>query len=193
MGKKMQLCSRVAASACVLLLLVSYAPAASSADASDQLTAYFGAFNLVRGSDASGHFGLEYRIPRAEFWHLKPWVGVLSTSDEAFWGGAGLYYDWQVTARTSLVPSFGAGFYEDGIGIDLGHTVEFRSQLGFSYRFDSQARIGISFGHLSNAGLADTNKGTEYLNVSYSLPMGRRRPGSPVNAARAAATGRHPE
>lgn len=139
-----------------------------------------GAYDLVRREDDAGNVGLDYRMPWIGFRHLRPWIGLLSTSDEAVWGGGGLYYDWQLTERLQLTPSFGAGLYDDGVGKDLGHTLEFRSQLDVVYRFRNEIRVGFNFGHLSNAGLADSNKGTEYFNLTYTLPLGRKRPGAPV-------------
>ena len=70
-----------------------------------------------------------------------------------------------------MLPSFAAGLYEDGDGKDLGHTVEFRSAIDLAYRFDNRSRLGLSFYHLSNAHLADSNQGTEVLSLIYSVPL----------------------
>jgi hypothetical protein len=71
-----------------------------------------------------------------------------------------------------LTPSFAAGYYDNGDGVDLGHEVEFRSSIELSYRFDNRTRLGVSFYHLSNASIGDTNPGTEVLSVVYSIPLG---------------------
>ena len=73
--------------------------------------------------------------------------------------------------RVVLTPSFGAGLYAEGSGKDLGHAVEFRSQIELSYRFDNRSRLGVAFSHISNASIADDNPGVEILNVYYSLPL----------------------
>jgi hypothetical protein len=70
-----------------------------------------------------------------------------------------------------LTPSFGAGLYADGGGKELGHAVEFRSQIEIAYRFDNRARLGLAFSHISNASIGDKNPGVEVLNVYYSLPL----------------------
>lgn len=159
----------------------------------DEVVVSLGAFDMVRHDDDSGYVGVDYLVPGVEFWRLRPWAGLLSTSDRALWGGGGVYLDWEVTPRVRLTPSFGGGYYEKGEGKDLGHSVEFRSQLGISYLFGSQARIGLTFGHLSNGGLAENNKGTEYLNVSYTLPIGRRLAGPPAYGDQGTSTGRRTE
>ncbi len=34
------------------------------------------------------------------------------------------------------------------------------------------SRLGLAFGHISNAGLDDDNPGTEILNLYYHIPVG---------------------
>jgi lipid A 3-O-deacylase len=190
MSTKIQFHRRLIALLSVCSFLVCWSPSADAADELDQLSVSLGAYDTVRHKNDSGHVSLEYRMPRFDFLHLKPWAGLLSTSDRAFWGGAGVYFDWAVSSKWRVTPSFGAGFYEDGIGLDLGHTLEFRSQLELAYRFRSHGRIGFNFGHFSNAGIADSNKGTEYVNVSYTLPLTRRRTGAPIHTAKTGSTPR---
>jgi lipid A 3-O-deacylase len=55
--------------------------------------------------------------------------------------------------------------------LDLGHIVEIRSQLEASYRFDDRSRLGVAVSHYSNAGMGDTNMGTESAMVYYSVPF----------------------
>ncbi len=104
--------------------------------------------------------------------NLNPWIGAESTSDGSFWGGGGLLYNWEFSPNLYLVPSFGAGLYaQGGSDKDLGHVIEFRSQLELAYEFETTGqRIGAAFGHLSNASLDDQNPGTEVLNLYYHIP-----------------------
>ena len=69
--------------------------------------------------------------------------------------------------------SFGAGYYAEGGGTDLGHEIEFRSQIEVAYRFDDRSRLGLAFSHISNASIGDTNPGVEVLNDYYSIPLTR--------------------
>ena len=57
------------------------------------------------------------------------------------------------------------GYYDRGKSLDLGYNLEFRSQIEFSYAL-GESRIGFNLNHISNAGLGDTNPGTESATVS---------------------------
>ena len=103
--------------------------------------------------------------------NLNPWIGAEVTSDGSVWGGGGLLYDWEVSPQWHVIPNFGAGLYgQGGSDKDLGHVIEFRSQLEIAYEFETQQRLGVSIGHLSNASLDDENPGTEVLNLYYHIP-----------------------
>ena len=71
-----------------------------------------------------------------------------------------------------LTPSFAPHYYwGDNKKLDLGYALEFRSQLEAAYRFDDRSRLGMAIGHYSNASLGDSNPGTEFLTVYYSIPL----------------------
>jgi hypothetical protein len=48
---------------------------------------------------------------------------------------------------------------------------QFRSSIALSYEFAHKARLGLSFAHISNAGIYDDNPGAEEIYVFYSLPF----------------------
>ncbi len=116
---------------------------------------------------------VEYRPAVTYFNFVKPWAGVEVTSDGGVYGAAGVLVDLNLTRNIVLTPSFGAGLYSDGDGKDLGHVVEFRSQLELGYRFENGSRVGIAISHISNAHLDDNNPGTEVATVYYHMPVGR--------------------
>ena len=117
--------------------------------------------------------------PESEnFFYLKPFVGLETTTDSAVYILGGIYLEDNlgtlfVGEDSSLVftPSFGAGFYDDGDGKKLGNDIQFRTTFEFSYELKNKNRIGISFGHISNANLGDKNPGTEILSLSYQVPF----------------------
>jgi len=121
-------------------------------------------------NEEAGSAHLEYRF-RQGLWLIRPMVGVLATTDEAVYGYGGLYVDLPITDHWIFTPSFSAGGYDDGDGKDLGHTIEFRSQLELAYRFRNRVRISLSVSHISNASLDDNNPGTEILSLSYAIPF----------------------
>jgi hypothetical protein len=147
--------------------------APARADGGDPSYLVFGAgyFDINLRDDEAVDFRLEYRHGE-KFWIFKPWAGIEATSDGAFYGAVGVLIDIDIGERVVLTPSFGAGYYEAGNGKDLGHEIEFRSQIELWYRLDNRARLGLAFSHISNASLGDDNPGVEILNVYYALPLG---------------------
>jgi len=116
-------------------------------------------------------FRAEYRSDYKLLGVAKPWLGIEATTDQAIYGLGGILVDLYFGRRWVFTPSFGAGAYSDGNGKDLGHTVEFRSQLEFGYRFDDRSRLSMAVSHISNAGLGDSNPGTEIATIYYHIPF----------------------
>ena len=58
-----------------------------------------------------------------------------------------------------LTPSFAPGYYHEGDGKDLGHALEFKSEVQLSYSPSDKTSVGISYNHVSNASLGDKNPG----------------------------------
>ena len=117
--------------------------------------------------------------PESEnFFYLKPFFGFETTTDSAVYVLGGIYLEDNLgtlfvgdDSNFIFTPSFGAGFYEDGDGKKLGNNIQFRTTFEFSYELKNKNRIGISFGHISNANLGDKNPGTEILSLSYQVPF----------------------
>ena len=112
------------------------------------------------------------------FFYLKPFAGIELTSDSAFYLISGLYLDDNIgdlvtgeNNNWNFTPSFGVGYYDDGDGKKLGNNIEFRTTLEFSYQLVNKERIGISFGHISNANIGDKNPGVEIISISYQKPF----------------------
>ena len=59
----------------------------------------------------------------------------------------------------NFTPSFTPGLYHEGDGKDLGHIIEFKSELQFSVDLSNNSLIGFSYNHISNASLGDKNPG----------------------------------
>ena len=112
------------------------------------------------------------------FFYLKPFAGIELTSDSAFYLISGIYLEDNIgdlvigkNNNWNFTPSFGVGYYDDGNGKKLGNKVEFRSTLEFSYQLINKDRIGISFGHISNANIGNKNPGVEIISISYQKPF----------------------
>ena len=112
------------------------------------------------------------------FFYLKPFTGIELTSDSAFYLISGIYLEDNIgdlmTGKDNnwnFTPSFGVGYYDDGNGKKRGNKVEFRTTLEFSYQLLNKDRIGISFGHISNANIGNKNPGAEIISISYQKPF----------------------
>ena len=112
------------------------------------------------------------------FFYLKPFAGIELTSDSAFYLISGIYLEDNIgdlvigkNNNWNFTPSFGVGYYNDGNGKKLGSKVEFRTTLEFSYQLLNKDRIGISFGHISNANIGKKNPGAEIISISYQKPF----------------------
>jgi lipid A 3-O-deacylase len=154
-------------------MMVMAAGAAQADEASDPPLLAFGAgvYDVLQTDDAAADFRIEYRHGPAWLGFIKPFAGLEVTTDGGVWGGAGLLLDIKLTDNFAIGLSSGPGFYSDGDGKDLGHTVEFRSQIEAAYIFEDKGRLALAFSHLSNAGLGDTNPGTEVLTLYYMMPL----------------------
>ena len=117
--------------------------------------------------------------PESEnFFDLKPFIGLETTTDSAVYILGGIYLEDNLgtlfvgeESNFVFTPSFGAGFYDDGDGKKLGNDIQFRTTFEFSYELKNKNRIGISYGHISNANLGDKNPGVEILSFSYQVPF----------------------
>lgn len=159
--------------AAVVAGLFAVAPAVHAQEKDDPsfLTLAAGYHDIADDHDAfEGR--VEYRFGD-KFWIFKPMIGVLATSDSAVMGYAGVLVDIYFGRRWVLTPSFAPGLYREGDGKDLGGTIEFKSQLELSYRFDDRSRLGLGISHISNASIYDSNPGTETVFLTYSLPLGK--------------------
>lgn len=155
----------------LILGLPLAAPGQAVADDPDFLTFGAGYYDVLQTKHEAAEFRAEYRSD-VKLWIFKPFVGLMGTTDSAFYGYGGFLVDVYFGRRWVLTPSLAAGYYEEGDGRDLGHELEFRSSIELSYRFDNRTRLGLSFYHLSNANIGDFNPGTEVLSIVYSIPLG---------------------
>ena len=111
------------------------------------------------------------------FFFLKPFIGFEYTGDSASYLLSGIYLEDNLGQLLKgeennflFTPSFGVGYYDNGSGKNLGNNIEFRTTLELSYELKNNNRIGLSFGHISNANLGNKNPGVEILSLSYQIP-----------------------
>ena len=117
--------------------------------------------------------GAEYRFQAMGRWRLIPAVGFAAAENGASFFYSDVRYDYWLNDRWVLIPSFGAGLFKSADRLDLGSRLEFRSGIELAWRFHGEYRIGAALFHLSNAGIAGRNPGTEALVVSLCIPVDR--------------------
>jgi lipid A 3-O-deacylase len=96
-------------------------------------------------------------------------ISVTRTDD--VYGGGGVALPIDLSSRIFLMPSFNAGLYKHGKGIELGYFVEFRSVLQIAWQCTQNSCIGVSIYHVSNGSLSSTNPGLESVLTSYTVQL----------------------
>ena len=92
------------------------------------------------------------------FGTISPVSGFLITGDSATYLYTGIQAQYNI-GKMNLTPSFTPGLYGQGDGKDLGHIVEFKSELQLSFDLLKDSELGFSYNHISNASLGDKNPG----------------------------------
>lgn len=121
----------------------------------------------------SERYGLEYRGRALGKYQLIPAIGFAFSEDRDSFLYTDLRHDFWLNNHWVTTPSLGLGVFTEGDKIDLGKNLEFRTGLELSYRFNNNYRLGVALFHLSNAGTANRNPGTEALVISLSIPIGK--------------------
>ena len=123
---------------------------------------YSGMFDFSDDGKRSTLFGFQHQnvdLNRDTFLgNLSPITGALITSDNAAYFYTGVQAQYSIGAL-NVIPSFTPGIYEQGDGKDLGHIIEFKSEVQLSLDLPKDSQFGFSYNHLSNASLGDKNPG----------------------------------
>ena len=80
------------------------------------------------------------------------------TADNAGYIYTGVQAKYKI-GSLNITPSFTPGLYHEGDGKDLGHMLEFKSEVQLSIDFSQSSKLGFSYNHISNASLGDKNPG----------------------------------
>ena len=91
--------------------------------------------------------------------NVSPITGVFITENSAAYIYTGIEWNVEMSEKILFTPSFAPGLYHEGDGKDLGHILEFKSEVQFSYAASDKSSFGVSYNHVSNASLGDKNPG----------------------------------
>ena len=98
--------------------------------------------------------------------NISPITGGFITENSAAYIYTG--FEWNIDlGALKFTPSFAPGLYHKGDGKDLGHVLEFKSEVQFSYVFSKNSSIGISYNHVSNASIGDKNPGANIYMFNF--------------------------
>ena len=98
--------------------------------------------------------------------NISPITGGFITENSAVYIYTG--FEWNVDMGTlTFTPSFAPGLYHKGDGKDLGHVLEFKTEVQLSYELSKSSSLGISYNHVSNASLGDKNPGANSYMFNY--------------------------
>ena len=89
---------------------------------------------------------------------LSPITGGFVTENQALYAYTGIEWNFDL-GPINFTPSFAPGLYGEGNGKDLGHILEFKSEVQASWSLTENSELGMSYNHISNASLGDKNPG----------------------------------
>ena len=135
-------------------------------------------FSIFGGSydydddNTSTLFGLNYHLSDNAFSFfnlidLNPVIGGFVTAKSAsmFYSG----FETNIGQDSIYLNlSSSAGIYSNGDGKDLGNDLQFKSEVNLFYRLGKSSSIGLGSHHISNAGLATVNPGTNNYYLIYN-------------------------
>ncbi len=131
-------------------------------DNNHQFNFFTGNFDFSDDKQAAVLIGLQHQneslVRGTLIGNISPITGGFITENSAVYVYTG--FEWNVDmGALTFTPSFAPGLYHEGDGKDLGHVLEFKSEIQFSYELSEDASLGLSYNHISNASLGDKNPG----------------------------------
>ena len=127
-----------------------------------EINFYSGMFDFSDNGKKSAIIGMQHQnenLTRKSFLGtLSPITGAMITADNAVYFYTGIQAQYKI-GKINLTPSFTPGIYAKGNGKDLGHVVEFKSEVQLSLNLFENSQFGMSYNHISNASLGEKNPG----------------------------------
>ena len=131
-------------------------------DNNTEFNVYTGMFDFSDDGKKASLIGFQHQdenLNRDTFLgNLSPITGAMITADNASYFYTGVQAEYKI-GSLNITPSFALGYYSQGDGKDLGHALEFKSEVQVSLDLPKDSQFGFSYNHLSNASLGDKNPG----------------------------------
>ena len=157
--------------ALILFFLPAYTEEKQISNDEHNFNFYSGMFDFSDDGKSATIFGIEHQnenlIRDSFLGTFSPVTGALITADNAAYIYTGVQAQYKI-GKINLTPSFTPGIYSEGDGKDLGHIVEFKSEIQLSVDLLKNSQLGFSYNHISNASLGDKNPGANSYMFNYS-------------------------
>ena len=138
-----------------------------------QYNFFIGNFDFSDDKQAALLYGFQHQdesLERDSFLgNISPITGGFITENSAVYIYSGI--EWNIDLGLfEFTPSFAPGLYHEGDGKDLGHVLEFKTEVQLSYTLSDKTSFGMSYNHVSNASLGKKNPGAN----SYEFNLLKR-------------------
>ena len=139
-------------------------------NAEKQSNFYLGNFDFSDDKQAALLLGYQHQNQTLEIntflGNISPIIGGFITENSAAYIYSGI--EWNIDLGSFLfTPSFAPGLYNEGNGKDLGHVLEFKTEVQLSYEVSENTSFGMSYNHISNASLGTKNPGANSYMFNY--------------------------
>ena len=135
-----------------------------------QYNFFIGNFDFSDDKQAAILFGFQHQNESLErdtfLGNISPITGGFVTENSAAYIYTGIEWNFDM-GSLEFTPSFAPGLYHKGDGKDLGHVLEFKTEVQFSYTVSDATSFGVSYNHISNASLGDKNPGANSYMFNY--------------------------
>ena len=131
-------------------------------ETNNQFNFFTGNFDFSDDKQAAVLVGLQHQNENLKrdtlIGKISPITGGFITENSAIYIYTG--FEWNVDmGALTFTPSFAPGLYHEGDGKDLGHVLEFKSEVQLSYKTTDTTNFAVSYNHVSNASLGTKNPG----------------------------------
>ena len=136
-----------------------------------QYNFYTGNFDFSDDKQKAILFGFQHQnetLERKTFLgNISPITGGFITENSAAYIYTGVEWNYDMGSKMTFTPSFTPGLYSEGNGKDLGHIVEFKTEVQASYTISESSSFGMSYNHISNASIGEKNPGANSYMFNY--------------------------
>ena len=156
----------------IVIVTIFFTPISADENNNEhQYNFYTGNFDFSDDKQKAILFGLQHQnesLERQTFLgNVSPITGGFITENSAAYVYTGVEWNYDIGNKMTFTPSFAPGLYNQGDGKDLGHVLEFKTEVQASYTLSESSSFGLSYNHISNASLGDKNPGANSYMFNY--------------------------